>query len=78
MWPKDAKGSGGSGGVRTGSTTRSGCFMTTAYVVNWPEGQPPTRICLITIDMKHTGKPSAENLHAGFDAAGLEANLRFG
>jgi hypothetical protein len=33
---------------------------------------------LLTFDMKHTGKPSAGNLHAGFDAAGTETSLRFG
>ena len=30
----------------------------------------PARICPITLDVKHTGKPSAGNLHAGFDEAG--------
>jgi hypothetical protein len=30
---------------------------------------------LITLDMKHTGKPSAGNLHAGFDAAGTGTQL---
>ena len=29
----------------------------------------------ITLDMKHTGKPSAGNLHAGFDAAGAGTQL---
>jgi hypothetical protein len=49
--------------------------MTTEYVGNEPEGQLPTRIGLITLDMKHTGKPSAGNLHAGFDAAGTGNQL---
>ncbi len=30
----------------------------------------PARIGHITLDVKHTGKPSAGNLHAGFDEAG--------
>ena len=72
---RDSKGSGGSGGVRTGSTTHSGCFMTTGYVGKEPELQLPIRIGLITLDMKHTGKPSAGNLHAGFDAAGTGTQL---
>jgi hypothetical protein len=40
-----------------------------------PKIQLPTRIGLITLDMKHTGKPSAGNLHAGFDAAGAGNQL---
>lgn len=39
------------------------------------KGQLPTRIGLITLDTKHTGKPSAGNLHAGFDAAGTGTQL---
>ena len=44
--------------------------MTTGCAGNEPEGQLPHRIGLITLDLKHTGKPSAGNLHAGFDEAG--------
>jgi hypothetical protein len=32
-------------------------------------------IGLITLDMKETGKPSAGNLHAGFDVAGAGNQL---
>jgi hypothetical protein len=49
--------------------------MTTGFLGNEPEVQLPIRAGLITLDMKHTGKPSAGNLHAGFDAAGTGTQL---
>jgi hypothetical protein len=73
--PRDARDSDGSSGVRTGSTTHSGCFMTTRCVGREPDRKPPNRIGLITLDLKHTGKRSAGNPHAGFDEAGTGNQL---
>jgi hypothetical protein len=48
---------------------------TSDYLTNTGSFEPsaeshPARIGHITLDVKHTGKPSAGNLHAGFDEAG--------
>lgn len=41
-----------------------------------PAENHPARIGHITLDVKHTGKPSAGNLHAGFDEAGAGNQMR--
>ena len=55
--------------------TRSGCFTTTGWHAESLAESHPERIGPITLDAKHTGKPSAGNLHAGFDAAGAGNQL---
>jgi hypothetical protein len=67
--PGSAQDSAGSGGVRNGSTTHSDYLTSTGSFEPSAES-PPTRIGHITFDVKHAGKPSAGNLHAGFDEAG--------
>src|SRR5271157_1580929 len=66
---------GGSGGVRNGSTTHSVCLTTTGWYVEPSAESHPGGISPITLDAKHTGKPSAGNLHAGFDEAGAGNQL---
>jgi len=47
------------------------------YVVFEPPAEShPASIGHIALDVKHARKPSAENLPAGFDGAGLETGLR--
>src|SRR5215469_12684339 len=55
--------------------TRSGCLTTTGWCAEPFAERHPERIGPITLDAKHTGKPSAGNLHAGFDAAGAGNQL---
>jgi RNA-directed DNA polymerase len=49
--------------------THSDCLTSTESCEPSAESHP-ARIRPITLDVKHTGKPSAGNLHAGFDEAG--------
>ena len=67
--PEGAKDSAGSGGIRYGSITHSDCFTSSGSLEPSAESHP-ARVGHITLDVKHTGKPSAVNLHAGFDEAG--------
>ena len=67
--PEGAKDSDGSGGVRSGCMTHSDCFTSTGLFEPFAESHP-ARIGHITLEVKHTGKPSAGNLPAGFDEAG--------
>ena len=54
--------------------THSACSMDTELCEPFTEHHP-ARIGPITLDVKHTGKPSAGNLHAGFEAAGAGNQL---
>jgi len=54
--------------------THSDCFTSTESFEPSAESHP-ARIGHITLDVKHTGKPSAGNLHAGFDEAGAGNQL---
>ena len=67
--PEGVKDLAGSGGVGRGFITHSDCFTSTAWFEPFAESHP-ARIGHITLDVKHTGKPSAGNLPAGFDEAG--------
>src|SRR5262245_17676953 len=55
--------------------TRSGCSTTTGWHAEPFANSQPERIGPITLDAKPTGKPSAGNLHAGFDAPGAGNQL---
>jgi hypothetical protein len=54
--------------------THSGCSTSTEVFEPSAENHP-ARIGPITLDVKHTGKPSAGNLHAGFEVAGAGNQL---
>src|SRR5215470_16817946 len=49
--------------------------MTTGLSIGPIADSRPAQRSLITLDVKHTGKPSAGNPHAGFDAAGAGNQL---
>src|SRR5271169_6499566 len=70
-----ARDSAGSGGVSIGSTTLSDCSMIIGSCMEITAESRSARMSHITLDQKHTGKPSAGNLHAGFDEAGTGNRL---
>ena len=70
-----AKDLAGSDGVRDGSTTHSDCLAITGWYDKRSAESRSDGIGHISLDAKHTGKPSAGNLHAGFDEAGVGNRL---